>query len=79
LLVVDASSEKEVLDFIDKHATMLDLRQLRIYRSNLSGKDRLGVIYGDYPSRELANAALAKLAEVSPASKPYVRSVSRLR
>ncbi|HRI91302.1 MAG TPA: hypothetical protein PLS93_06585 [Accumulibacter sp.] len=58
---------------------MLDLRQLRIYRSNLSGKDRLGVIYGDYPSRELANAALAKLAEVSPASKPYVRSVSRLR
>ncbi|WP_291989216.1 AAA family ATPase [Candidatus Accumulibacter sp. ACC007] len=79
LLVVDASSEKEVLDFIDKNATTLDLRQLRIYRSNLSGKDRLGVIYGDYPSRELANAALAKLAEVSPASKPYVRSVSRLR
>ena len=79
LLVVDAASEKEVLDFIDKHAATLDLQQLRVYRSSLSGRDRLGVIYGDYPSRELANAALAKLAEVSPASKPYVRAVSRLR
>jgi MSHA biogenesis protein MshM len=79
LLVVDAASEKEVLDFIDKHATRLDLQQLRVYRSSLSGRDRLGVIYGDYPSRELANAALAKLVEVSPASKPYVRAVGRLR
>ncbi len=79
LLVVDAVSEKEVLDFIDKHAATLDEQQLRVYRSSLSGRDRLGVIYGDYPSRELANAALGKLSEISPASKPYVRAVGRLR
>ena len=79
LLVVDAGSEKEVLDFIARSAAVLDLRQLRVYRSSLSGQDRLGVIYGDYPSREKANAALAALGEVSPASKPYVRAVGRLR
>jgi hypothetical protein len=37
------------------------------------------VIYGDYASREEANAALATLGELSPASRPYVRSVARLR
>ena len=79
LLNVDASSEKEVVDFISRNSATLDLRQVRVYRSSLSGRDRLGVIYGDYPSREQANAALAKLGEVTPSSKPYVRSVSRLR
>ena len=79
LLNVDASSEKEVVDFIARNSAALDLRQVRVYRSSLSGRDRLGVIYGDYQSREQANAALATLGEVTPSSKPYVRSVSRLR
>jgi hypothetical protein len=38
---------------------------------------RLGVIYGDYPSREQANAALAMLGEISPSSRPYVRAVAK--
>jgi hypothetical protein len=36
-------------------------------------------IYGDYASREQANAALATLGEISPSSRPYVRPVARLR
>jgi septal ring-binding cell division protein DamX len=52
---------------------------VRVYRSRLAGRERLGVIYGDYASREEANAALATLGEISPASRPYVRPVSRLR
>ena len=79
LLAVDARSEKEVLDFIAKNVPSLDPQQLRVYRSSLSGSDRLGVIYGDYSSRQQANLALAGLGQVSAASKPYVRSVSRLR
>jgi septal ring-binding cell division protein DamX len=39
----------------------------------------LGVIYGDYPSREAANAALAKLPETIRASRPYIRTTSKLR
>lgn len=79
LLVVDASSEREVLDFITRNSTTLDPGQLRVYRSGLSGRDRLGVIYGDYASREQASAALAALGNVSASSRPYVRAVSRLR
>ncbi|WP_313950805.1 AAA family ATPase [Accumulibacter sp.] len=79
LLIADASSEKEVGDFLARNASTLDLQQLRVYRSNLRGRERLGVIYGDYPSRDQANAALATLGEIRGSSKPYVRSVGKLR
>jgi len=79
LLVTDAGSQREVADFIANNSRTLDLRQLRVYRSSFGGKERLGVIYGDYASREQANAALATLGEISPSSRPYVRPVARLR
>lgn len=79
LLMTDAGSQREISDFIVNHKRTLDLRQLRVYRSRFGGRERLGIIYGDYPSREQANAALATLGEVSQESKPYVRAVAKLR
>jgi MSHA biogenesis protein MshM len=79
LLVTDAGSQREVAEFIANNSRSLDLRQLRVYRSSLGGRERLGVIYGDYASREQANVALATLGEISPSSRPYVRPVARLR
>ena len=58
LLSTDASSQREVELFVENSTRLLDQEQLRVYRSSLSGHDRLGVIYGDYPSREAANVAL---------------------
>jgi MSHA biogenesis protein MshM len=79
LLVTDAASHEQVTAFIANNAGTLDLRQVRVYRSSIGGRMRLGVIYGDYPSRDQANAALATLGEISPSSRPYVRAVARLR
>jgi MSHA biogenesis protein MshM len=79
LLVTDAASHDKVEAFIATRARLLDLRQVRVYRSLSGGRERLGVIYGDYPSREQANAALATLGEINPGSRPYVRAVARLR
>ncbi len=79
LLVTDASSQREVADFIAANAKALDLPQIRVYRSSFGGRERLGVIYGDYASREQANIALAMLGEISRSSQPYVRAVARLR
>lgn len=79
LLVTDAGSQREVLDFMANSARSLDPQQIRVYRSRVAGRDRLGVIYGDYSSRDEANAALATLTQISPASQPYVREVGRLR
>ena len=79
LLMADAGNQREVSDFIANNAGVLDLRQVRVYRTTLAGRERLGVIYGDYVSREQANAALAMLGEITPANRPYVRPVARLR
>lgn len=79
LLIADAGSHREVADFIASNSGNIDLRQVRVYRSSFAGRERLGVIYGDYSSREQANTALAKLAGISPSSRPYVRAVGKLR
>ncbi|WP_301103199.1 AAA family ATPase [Propionivibrio sp.] len=79
LLNTDGRRLREVSAFLENNTRTLDPQQLHVYRSNLSGHDRLGVIYGDYPSRDAANADLARLARASHVTKPYIRSVSKLR
>lgn len=77
LFNADAKRAHEVSEFLDHSA--LDAEELRVYRSKLSGRDRFGVIYGDYRSADEARADLARIAKISRVSKPYVRSVSKLR
>jgi type II secretory pathway predicted ATPase ExeA len=79
LLNTDASNQHKVEVFVENTTKLLDPQQLRVYRSNLSGRDKLGVIYGDYPSREAANAALAKLPEAIRTNRAYIRATSKLR
>jgi type II secretory pathway predicted ATPase ExeA len=79
LLSVDAVSQRTVEVFVENTTKQLDPQQLRVYRSSLSGRDKIGVIYGDYPTRDAANAALAALPEVVRSSRPYVRPTSKLR
>jgi len=79
LLSTEANNQRDVERFLANNTGTLDAQQVHVYRSALSGRDRLGVIYGDYPSREAADAALAKLARISPASSPYIRTFSKLR
>ena len=79
LLNVDSQAVAEVEGFLSIHAERLDGTQLRVYRSRLSGRDRIGVIYGDFASREQAVAAIGGLPEAIRAGQPYVRSVAKLR
>jgi MSHA biogenesis protein MshM len=79
LLSTDASRQNEIVDFLEMNATTIDQRQVQVYRSTLSGSDRIGVVYGNYPSRGAANADLARLAKASGVSKPYLRALSKLR
>jgi type II secretory pathway predicted ATPase ExeA len=64
---------------VDELAARLDPRQIRVLRSRAGGGDRLSVIYGDYPTREAAQAELAKLSRIIPAGTPSIRSVGKLR
>ena len=78
LLAVDSKRQREVEDFLARRAPSLDAQQLRVYRSNLSGRDRIGIVYGDYPSHATASADLQRLARICGGT-PYVRSINKLR
>ena len=79
LLSTDGNDFRGVEQFLRSNAATLDLRQIRVYRSSLSGKNRLGVIYGDFDTHEKAAAQLAKLTLTKKTGGPYIRAVSKLR
>ena len=78
LLATDAAHTGEIEGFLARANQHLDPAELRAYRSSLSGRDRVGVIYGDFPSREEAAAAMQALPESIKAVQPFPRQVSRL-
>ena len=75
----DARHGAEVEAFLERATASLDPAALLVYRSTLSGNDRLGVIYGDYPNRSAAWAALAALPPEIRLLRPYPRQVSKLQ
>jgi len=80
LFATDASRHGEIEALLRRLAPKgTELNNVHVYYSELSGKARYGVIYGDYPSREEASAALRNLPQVFKANKPYPRQVLRLR
>lgn len=78
LLATDAAHTGEVEGFLSRAAAALEPEQLRAYRSSLSGRDRIGVIYGDFVSREAAVAAMHALPESIKTIQPFPRQVSKL-
>lgn len=79
LLNVNAAAAPTVEAFLARHADTLDAQQLRVYRSKLSGQDRIGVIYGDYTSRSQAQQALEQLPPTLRSLQPHIRAVEKLR
>ena len=79
LMARDARYVAEVEAFLGRATATLDPDALLVYRSTLSGNDRLGVIYGDYPSRSAAWTALAALPAEIRLLRPYPRQVSKLQ
>jgi len=79
LLATDASHTGEVEGFLSRAINVLEPAQIRVYRSSLSGRDRVGVIYGDFDSREEAISAMQTLPESIKAVQPFPRQVSKLR
>ena len=79
LLAVDASSTGQIEGFLSRAGKLLDPQEIRAYRSNLSGRDRVGVIYGEFTTREAAAAAMQALPESIKAAQPFPRQVIKLR
>ncbi|HLO63048.1 MAG TPA: AAA family ATPase [Azonexus sp.] len=78
LLATDASHTGEVEGFLARTINAIEPAHIRVYRSSLSGRDRVGVIYGDFDSREEAVAAMQALPESIKTIQPFPRQVSKL-
>ena len=57
----------------------VDMSNVRVYLSDLSGTMRYGITYGDYASRASAAKAASRLPAKVKARHPYPRQVIRLR
>ena len=79
LLVTDAGQTEHVENFLAHAGRLSGTPPVRVYVAELNGTRRLGVIYGDYPSRQAASQALAGLPGALKTYGPYPRKVQRLR
>ena len=79
LFATDAGQAGDVEDLLSRTGPEINGQPLRAYRSALSGKDRIGLIVGDYPNRVAAASAVATLPAALRNLRPYPRQLSKLR
>ena len=79
LLTADISSAGKIEDFVANAIRQADENQVHVYIVKINGTQRVGVIYGDYPSSEAALAAAKQFPESLRTLEPFPRMVKRLR
>ena len=80
MFATDAGQHAEVETLLRRLlSAKVDISGIHVYYSELSGTPRLGVIYGNYPTRAAATAGIRELPRALRANQPYPRRVSRLR
>lgn len=76
----DADRHSEIETLLKKlSSSKTEMDKIHVYYSELSGKPRYGITYGEYSTREAAIAAIRELPKPLRAGKPYPRQVVRLR
>ena len=80
LLAADPDEQRRVESFLKRiQEAQLEESDIRIYLSDLSGKLRYGVIYGDYTSATQAKEKIRSLPSWIQAQHPFPRPVRQLR
>lgn len=79
LLVADGARAREVDAWVAKPPQGLDPQKLYVVNSVIRGTDRIAILYGAYPDRAAAAAAIAALPKAIRDGKPIVRSVGGIR
>ncbi len=79
MLTADADNAGAVERLLARSGTLGPGMALGVYRATTPRGERLGVIYGDYPSMAEANAALRELPDALKAYGAYPRQVRKLR
>ena len=69
----------DVENFLARAGQSLEPSELRVYRTGTPDNGKISVIYGDYPTRATAWAAVRNLPEPIRQMRPYPRRVSTLQ
>ena len=79
LLGSDTGQSVAIENFVSRCIEQLGADQLRVYLAKSKGIQRVGVIYGEYPTREAALAAIQQLPASLRGLSPFPRMVKHLR
>jgi len=77
--LLGAADPKRLENYLLNLGKLVDIDQVFVYRTRAGGKPAYSVIYGSYPDRASANAALDKLPARLRAQRPYLRTVQSIR
>ena len=79
LMTRDMSRAGEIERFLEAAGHSLDGGSLRVHRWEQAGRNRIGVLYGEYPSLKAAWAALQRLPDEIRLLRPFPQQVSKLQ
>lgn len=79
LTATDIGNATQIENFLQRTDKSLPAEGTRIYLVNKGKTQKLGVIHGDFPSQQAAQAFLATLSPELKKSNPYPRPVRHLR
>ena len=79
LLATDETRADAVEMYLRRAQKAKEIDGVRVYISDVPGSTRIGVIFGDFESRDAAYVALRDLPKTLRTGKPYPRQVIRLR
>lgn len=80
LFAIEARKPEQVEAFLrEAKDAGLDMTKTRAYLSDLSGRMRYGIVYGDYENQAEAKKAIAQLPASIQSRHPFVRPIKQLR
>ncbi len=79
LLGSDTGQAAAIESFVSRCIEQLGADQVRVYVAKAQGIQRVGVIYGEYPTRAAALGAIQQLPATLRSLSPYPRMVKHLR
>jgi len=79
LLGSDLGQSTAIENFVVRSIELLGADQVRVYVANSRGVQRVGVIYGEYPTREAALNSIKQLPLAIRGLSPFPRMVKHLR
>jgi septal ring-binding cell division protein DamX len=77
--VVATQDPEKLTHYLENLGKLVEVDKVFVYRTLAGGRPATSVLYGSFPDRASANAAMAHLPSPLLAQRPYLRTVSGVR